>query len=238
MIYGLPRKSFTCPQLYASEIDRISSQHWIAVAPLHEFGESDASRTSYRRIDVGPWSVIVVHREDGSLRAFHNVCRHRGTRLVDRPQGELPKQCLTCPYHAWSYDCDGQLIGAPNMKDVAGFDRSDFGLQPVACEVWAGLIFLHLGDPASGLCETLRPLLNRLENWQLDSLQIIKTLDYTVQANWKLLFQNYSECYHCPTVHPDLNQQTPYKSATNDLQAGPILGGADATGGRISNRIQ
>lgn len=225
MITGLPRKSFVCEETFRIESKQIMSQHWIAAATMNELAEASPDRQPWLKIDIGDYSVIVVRKSDDSIAAFHNVCRHRGTRLIDSATGELKNDCLTCPYHAWSYNTEGELIGAPNMSDVGQFDRTDFSLFPVACDVWAGIIFLNLGDSTASFREDLRPLISRLQNWNVDSLEIIKTLDYTVNANWKLIFQNYSECYHCPTVHPELNRQTPYKTAENDLEAGPILGG-------------
>jgi len=111
------------------------------------------------------------------------------------------------------------------MSQVKEFDRQDFPLKKIPLAQWANLIFLNLSESCEPFETSMQPLISRMKNWQPDTLPIAETLTYTVSANWKLLFQNYSECYHCPTVHPDLNQQTPYKTATNDLIDGPILGG-------------
>ena len=225
MIKGLPADCFVSDDLFEREAETVFGSNWIAVGSIHDFEKLETKKESFRKIDFGSNSAVLIRHVEGSFAAFHNVCRHRGTRLVTEAAGELKNGCITCPYHAWSYDRCGKLIGAPNMTEVKDFDRSGFGLSPIAVEVWADLVFMNFGDPESRFDDALSPLLDRMENWQLDRVRIKKTLSYDVQANWKLIFQNYSECYHCPTVHPDLNQQTPYKSATNDLEEGPILGG-------------
>ena len=230
MTKGLPRECFASDELFHRELAEAFGRHWIAVGSIDQYrrvgnGEDSNGADSFWRIDLGSHSIILLHRADGNYAAFHNVCRHRGTRLVEQPQGELKNGCVTCPYHAWTYGADGSLVGAPNMADVPDFDRTDFGLKPVSVWIWADLIFVNLDEASSTFDDELGPLLERMRNWQVERLQLVHTLGYQVAANWKLIFQNYSECYHCPTVHPDLNQQTPYKSATNDLVEGPILGG-------------
>lgn len=225
MIKGLPRDCFVSEELFRHESEQIMNQSWVAVATTSAFDGQPDGQTSFIKVDFCDQSVLILHRVDDSFAAFHNICRHRGTRLVQQSDGTLKNDCITCPYHAWSYNDQGRLIGAPNMADVDDFDRSEFGLLPIACHVWAGMIFLHSGNANASFEADMQPLVSRLENWDVNQLEIAKTLTYNVKANWKLIFQNYSECYHCPTVHPDLNQQTPYKSATNDLVEGPILGG-------------
>ncbi|MDG2013130.1 MAG: aromatic ring-hydroxylating dioxygenase subunit alpha, partial [Pirellulaceae bacterium] len=225
MIKGLARDAFVCKSTFRREIESIFSKYWLAVHEQDDFASEPPESSSFCTVNVGDQSLIVVRKPSGELSGFHNVCRHRGTRLLVENCGTLRNDCVTCPYHAWSYNTDGKLLGAPNMTDVEDFERADFPLVTVGTAQWAQLVFLNIDTAAAPFQKAMQPLLSRLENWQLDKLHIVHTLEYTVQANWKLIFQNYSECYHCPTVHPDLNQQTPYKTATNDLLEGPILGG-------------
>ena len=225
MIRGLQRDAFTCEAIFQQERETIFGNHWLVALPIWEPSAKASDQSSYRICDIGDHSAIVIQGPNGELSAFHNVCRHRGTRLINDTCGELRNDCVTCPYHAWSYDTHGQLIGAPNMAQVEDFNRQDFPLTKIPVAKWANLVFLNLSASCEPFAEVMQPLISRLKNWQPDTLPITKTLTYKVQANWKLLFQNYSECYHCPTVHPDLNQQTRYKTATNDLMEGPILGG-------------
>ena len=220
--YGLEREFFVGDQIFEDESERIFRKSWICVARQEDFEDEG---DSFRTIQLGADNLIVVRLQDGTFRAFHNLCRHRGTRLIDTECGTLKNSCVTCPYHAWTYDLQGSLIGAPNMHDVAGFDRDAFGLHSVGCVNWCGFIMIHLESTEAGFETDFAPLIERLKNWELENQRLAHTLSYDINANWKLVFQNYSECYHCPTVHPSLNRLTPYKSATNDLVRGAILGG-------------
>ncbi len=197
---------------------------WICAGRFAGNISRPGGEVSWFLADVAGSSAIVTHSDDG-IRAWHNVCRHRGTRLLDPASGVLKNGCITCPYHAWTYDRNGRLIGAPNMLDDREFEREKFGLFPLRAGLFAGYVFLNLSDDGPPFEEFISPLAERLANWNLNRLRVAGSIRYEVRANWKLLFQNYSECYHCPTVHPALNQVTPYRSAANDLVAGPILGG-------------
>jgi Rieske 2Fe-2S family protein len=132
---------------------------------------------------------------------------------------------IRCPYHAWSYGLDGRLIGAPNMSDVAGFTRDDHGLIPVATHVWEGFVFVNFSATPVAFADALAPLHDKLGAWNITTLERAHTVTYEVAGNWKLLFENYSECYHCPIIHPLLNAVTPFRGADNDLESGEILGG-------------
>lgn len=168
--------------------------------------------------------VVVTRSGEQTWSAMHNVCRHRGLRLCTHSRGES-KGALRCPYHGWTYDLTGQLVAAPNMIDTENFVDSDFPLLPVAVQVWNGLVFAAL-QPTVDLNDALQPLAPLVANWQIESLQLAATLEYEVAANWKLIVQNFSECYHCPLVHPQLNRLTPFRSAENQLEGGgPVMGG-------------
>src|SRR6266481_9837204 len=174
-----------------------------------------------------------------TIRGFYNVCRHRGTRLKEDECGHA--SAIQCPYHAWTYGLDGRLIGAPHMDGVPGFDKADYPLNPVNLGVWEGFIFINLNDGEARLRSeaTARqrsgdfislerwfaPLAGKFSHWNMSILQPAKRIEYDVCANWKLMFENYSECYHCPGVHPQLQKVSPYDSAENDLREGPFLGG-------------
>jgi Rieske 2Fe-2S family protein len=132
---------------------------------------------------------------------------------------------IQCPYHAWTYGLDGRLVGAPHVDDVPGFDKTDYPLQPVNVGVWEGLIFVNLEKNPQPLERWFAPLNGKFSHWNMSILQPAKRVEYDVQANWKLMFENYSECYHCPGVHPQLQKVSPYDSAENDLREGPFLGG-------------
>jgi len=126
---------------------------------------------------------------------------------------------------------DGRLIGAPHMDELPGFDKSDYPLHPVNLGLWEGFIFVNLGDASTerggyrSLEDWFAPLKGKFSHWNMSILQPAKRIEYDVRANWKLMFENYSECYHCPGVHPQLQKVSPYDSAENDLREGPFLGG-------------
>ncbi|MBW3597396.1 MAG: aromatic ring-hydroxylating dioxygenase subunit alpha, partial [Planctomycetes bacterium] len=169
-------------------------------------------------------SFLLFRHHDSRVRGFYNVCRHRGSRLCQSGAGTLPR-AICCPYHGWTYDLEGRLIEAPHMEGVAGFDPADYGLKPVAAETWEAFLFVNLASDPVPLHETFAPLADRLRDWRLGELISVRQVVYDVRANWKLIFQNYNECYHCPRVHPRLNALTPFTSARNSLMSGPILGG-------------
>lgn len=224
---ALPGQYYTSPAVFAREMDRIFGTRWLCA------GRADSLERpgSYRVFEIGaqagalarPESILLVRGEDDRVRAFYNVCRHRGARLCTgdgQAQGHL-----RCPYHAWSYALDGRLAGAPNMADVAGFDRANYPLMPVATAVWEGFVFVSLSGAPVPFEQALAPIYSAFSAWQLPRLLVGHRVEYDLAANWKILFQNYNECYHCPTIHPALNQLTPYLGARNDFEAGEILGG-------------
>jgi Rieske 2Fe-2S family protein len=152
------------------------------------------------------------------------VCRHRGTRLCEATHGRLA-ETIQCPYHAWTYALDGRLIGAPHMSEVAGFEKKDYPLHRVALAEWEGFLFVNLARDPAPLAEAFAPLMDRFARYNLARLRTVRRIDYEVRANWKLILQNYNECLHCPTIHPELSTKLPYTSGANDLIEGPFLGG-------------
>lgn len=206
---------YTSVDVWQQEQERIFSRNWLYV------GRASGSVTL---VELCGESVIMAWDGEGIVRGFYNVCRHRGTRLCAEPPAQS-LHAIQCPYHAWTYDLAGNLIGAPNMHEVAGFRKEDYPLHPVAVAEWAGCLFVNLDPAAPPLSQALAPIWGKFGAWQLAELVVAQEATYEVAANWKLIFQNYSECYHCPTLHPALNRLTPYRNAGNDLEEGPILGG-------------
>jgi Rieske 2Fe-2S family protein len=219
--HTLPGKYFTSVAIWDLEQGRIFGRSWLLAGHVSELPEDG----SYFIYEIGNESIIVV-RDVGirTLRAFHNFCRHRGTRLCTENRGRLGN-VIRCSYHAWSYGLDGVLRAAPNMQEVAGFDKTSWGLKPVALAEWRGFLFVNLAADPQPFGDALHVLTRKFEHWPLPELVSAHQRVYEVQANWKLIFHNYSECYHCPTVHPHLNRLTPYRNTENDLDEGPVLGG-------------
>lgn len=216
----LPGEMFTSSEVYARERERIFEARWLYAGHVSQL----ATPGAYFLFEHEHESVIVLHGRDGAIAAHHNLCRHRGSRLCLEASGRLGG-AIQCPYHAWTYELDGALRAAPNMGDVAGFERAEHGLLPCPLREWQGLLFVHLGDSPPPFEEAVAPFVGRVERWRIGELVAVHRTVYEVAANWKLFFHNYSECYHCPTVHPHLNKLTPYRNTTNDLDEGSVLGG-------------
>ncbi len=224
----LARRYFVSPEVFAEEQDRIFSKQWVLVGHQSQLAEAG----DYFVTEVASESLIIVRDKGGEVHGFYNVCRHRGTRLREDRNGHL--SAIQCPYHAWTYGLDGRLIGAPHMDQVPGFDKADYSLHAVNLALWEGFIFVNLEDSRnastqrgdySSLDRWFAPLNGKFSHWNMSILRSAKRIEYDVKANWKLMFENYSECYHCPGVHPQLQKVSPYDSAANDLTEGPFLGG-------------
>jgi glycine betaine catabolism A len=217
----LPARAYTDPSWFAIEMDRVFARMWLMAGPAAELDHAGA----FVRRDVAGASVLIVRAADGSIRAHHNVCRHRGTRLCIEDRGTF-QGSIQCPYHAWTYGLDGRLLGAPQMDEVAGFDRSEFPLRSIACEVWDGHIFVNLADSPEPLAAQLGELPQRFATYAMQDLRLVHRIDYDVATNWKLVVQNYNECLHCPVIHPLLNRMHHYLAADNVPSTGTYCGGA------------
>ncbi len=216
----LERQHLVCPELFAEERRKIFWRSWVPVGRIEWLGD----RQRYFTAEISDCPLIAVHGDDGTIRCFHNTCRHRGAQLLPTgTAGVLSSSGITCPYHAWRYDARGQLRNAPNVSRAECF--ADHGLDEVPCCSWNGYLMVNLGGDRREFSEYFQPITELLSAWGMSDLRIAAELTYDVAANWKLLFQNYSECYHCPSVHPQLNRLSPFRSASNDLIEGPFLGG-------------
>jgi glycine betaine catabolism A len=215
----LPQRYFVSPELFEEELGKIFANQWVLVG--HQSEVSQAGDYFVRA--VAKESIVIVRDKNDAVGAFYNVCRHRGTRLCEEERGHVP--AIQCPYHAWTYGLDGRLIGAPHMDEVKGFKKEHYSLRKVHAGIWDGFIFVNLANQPDPLEEWFAPLQEKFSQWSLPRLRSAKRVEYHVKANWKLMFENYSECYHCPGVHPMLSKVSPYDSAQNDLTEGPFLGG-------------
>ena len=224
----LPRDYFVSPDIFRREQQTIFGERWLCIGRSERIAEPG----SYflHEVDLGDSaeSVIVLRDHDGpengTVRAHYNVCRHRGTQLCDTASGRFRKT-IQCPYHAWTYTLEGELIGAPNMQGDADFNKCDWALLSPTLVEWEGFLLLNLSREPQPLAEAFAPLMGRFDAWHLADLRVAHRVEYDVAANWKIIAQNYSECYHCPTVHPLLNELSPSQSFQMELTEGPFLGG-------------
>ncbi len=205
----LPSSWYRSETVFAAEKERIFCREWVCVARDEELGEPGA----FRVLDLLGESILLVRNREGLLRAFYNVCRHRGARLCREAGSGTPPPLsggiaagrITCPYHQWTYDFDGRLLAAPHLSGEPGFDKALFSLYPVGLESWGGFIFLHLTPAtATPLQQQIAGIPERIARYPLAQLRIGHTIRYEVAANWKVICENYNECYHCAGVHPEL----------------------------------
>jgi choline monooxygenase len=207
----LPNIAYTSEAFLALENRRLFARTWV----LAGFGQQIPQPGDVMPTTIAGMPVIVVRNREGAIGAFHNVCLHRGTTLVDKPRaGAL---FLTCPYHAWSYDLEGYVRGRPNyhgadrhdaIKDQAGAPR----LTPIRVGLWHDWIFVDIDGEAPPLDEHLRPLIDSLDGYEVGGLRYGGAEDFTIRANWKLVHENFIDIYHKPAVHPRLEQAAPVRN--------------------------
>jgi Rieske 2Fe-2S family protein len=217
----LPGRAYQDETFLEFERERWFRRDWLLVGRE----EDVAAPGEFRLETVEGESVLLVRGRDGVLRAFYNVCRHRGTAVEERECGKAVR--FQCPYHAWIYDLDGRLIRAKHTEDLEDFSLETFGLRSIRCETWQGFVFLCFADEATtpGLVRWLDDLPGHVDRWDFSGLRRVHRVDYEVAANWKFIAENYSECYHCPPLHPQLNALTPYDLGEDYETEGPWQGG-------------
>jgi glycine betaine catabolism A len=225
----LSQKYYTSDKVFEQEKERIFNTYWTCAGHQSRIPNPG----DYFLFNLLGESLIILRDKDNQIRAFYNVCRHRGTRICEAAEGKFSNS-IQCSYHAWTYGLDGKLIGAPFMKEVEGFRWEDYPLRAAPIELWEGFIFVHLGLPGLSagtgeepepFAEMYAPLIGRLSQWNMGELKSHQRISYDLKSNWKYVIQNFNECYHCPTIHPLLNKYANYTSAENDLVEGPFLGG-------------
>lgn len=209
---ALPRQMYVDNEHFRRERDTVLFASWYCVGRLDDLGLSTPHRLAV--VDVVGESVLLTVDRSGHLHAAYNVCRHRGSQVVPVEPGAAPAPCevrsLRCPYHSWTYDLDGSLLKAPHTEDVTDFDSSRFGLHPVGVEAWGGFVFVHLTPGAAGdFGAEIAPFDERLRRYPLARLHTGLSFTYDVAANYKVLAENYNECYHCGPVHPELTRLVP-----------------------------
>jgi glycine betaine catabolism A len=221
MSLSLPGRYYVDPDYYRDELEWFFGGMWFYAGRADEI----AQRGDYVLREVAGESVILVRGDRGQISAYYNVCRHRGTRLCEEPSGNTGAT-LRCPYHAWVFDLDGRLIGAPHMDRVEGFRLEDYPLCGLAVDLWDGLVFLNFQEkPEVSLKTQLGGVDDRFRAWGMGELRTAGRIVYDVAANWKLVIHNYSECLHCPGVHPALQKFSHYLSSVNEPADDSFLGG-------------
>ena len=215
---SLPSFYYTSHEIFEREKELIFAREWFCAGRQEELPPGNHSV-----LEVAGESILAVRTANGELRAHYHVCRHRGARLCAAPQdsrwispaaGVTSSNVIRCPYHQWTYNLEGELIGAPFLKDADNFCKEDFSLYPVGVDTWGGFFFLNLNpqrasDQQRTVHSQLGPAVERIARYPLDVLRTGHSITYDVAANWKILMENYNECYHCGGVHPELCEIVP-----------------------------
>lgn len=217
---SLPSHYYTSGEIFGREKNLIFAQEWFCAGREEEL----AGPRDYKVVEIAGESILVVRTAKGELKAHYNVCRHRGARLCATPQdsewnvklagGVTPSGSIRCPYHQWTYSLEGELLGAPFLKDAEGFCKEDFSLYPAAVDTWGGFFFLNLNpkdaaDTQRSVRSQLEAAVQRVARYPLAELRTGYSITYDVAANWKILMENYNECYHCGGLHPELCEIVP-----------------------------
>ncbi|MEP7203026.1 MAG: aromatic ring-hydroxylating dioxygenase subunit alpha [Ilumatobacteraceae bacterium] len=204
---SLARSAYCEAGVFADEQRLAISTSWVCVGRSDAVGSAPGS---YRLTSVAGEHVLLVRDSNGSLGAFANRCMHRGTELVDSTSSVGASACfdrvIRCPYHFWAYAFDGALRASPWVDDI---DPAEFGLRRFAIGEWGGFTFVRLAADGSSLDDELAPIPSRFSRFPLDQLVVGGSITYDVAANWKVLAENYNECYHCGPVHPELCDLVP-----------------------------
>jgi Rieske 2Fe-2S family protein len=223
----MPAEAYTSDDVLAWERRHLYAGTWTCLGRVEDLFPDE--RTNQRALMIGDIGCLVVRDRD-DLRMFANTCRHRGHELL--PDGETAgRRAISCPYHAWTYDLGGALKGAPGFKDVDGFETADHGLVGLPVTVWNGWVFGHalhpLGSPEVPSFDAhLGDLAGILAPYGSTGLVLADRHTYEVAANWKVIAENYHECYHCPSIHPELCTVSPPDSGENYDLPGSWVGGS------------
>ena len=214
----LPFDWYSDPAVLRLERERIFARAWQYAGRADQVAEPGAFFTC----DLGGVPVVVVRGKDGELRAFFNVCRHRGSLVCE---GEGRRETLQCPYHAWTYDLDGSLRAAPRSDREPGFDKDGLGLVPVSVGSWGPFVFVNPDGDAAPLADTLGglPALVAAAGLDVDALRFLKRSTSEYEANWKVCSENFLECYHCQVAHPGFSKVVDVSVDAYVLEASPTF---------------
>jgi Rieske 2Fe-2S family protein len=226
----LPAVAYTFPDVLAWELRHMFAGTWTCLGRVEDLlPEAEDKPVTQRAVMVGDVASLLV-RTDGDVRMFANTCRHRGHELLPEG-GTSQRHSIQCPYHAWTYDAGGGLIGAPGFRDEPRFDPAEHRLVELPVRVWQGWVFGHALHPVGdadvpSFDEHLGDFDRLIAPYDTGALVLADRHSYEVAANWKVVAENYHECYHCPLIHPELCQVTPPDSGENYRLPGAWIGGS------------
>ncbi len=218
---SLPSSFYLSDKIFSDEKENIFCREWFCAAREEQITKPG----DYLVLDILGENILVVRTKEGQIKAHYNVCRHRGTRLVSASEKGLPGDIklnggvlgangIRCPYHHWTYGLDGRLLNAPYVNESEHFCKEELSLYPVGVALWGGFIFLNLSPKESSQAghtieKQVGGAMERTKRYPLHELRAANRLTYKVEANWKIVMENYNECYHCGPVHPELCEIVP-----------------------------
>jgi Rieske 2Fe-2S family protein len=208
----LPREAYTGQPVFDWEMLHFFEGGWTCLGRSSTIGTPGDQRAEA----IGRGGVFLMRDQNGVARAFANACRHRGHELLPCGAETVNRPIVVCPYHAWSYRLDGHLRKAPGFDRLESFEPDEWGLVELPCEEWHGLLFVDASGSAGPFSEHVAGGLEEIvTQYELERLVTAGRHDYVVSANWKVLSENYQECYHCPVIHPELCAASPPQSGAN-----------------------
>jgi Rieske 2Fe-2S family protein len=217
----LPAEAYLSDNVFAWETEHLFEGGWVCAGRSQDLAEPGDQR-AFR---IGQEGIVVVRDLQGTLRGFYNTCRHRGHELLE-PDASRNLRAIKCPYHAWVYQLDGALGAAPRFGDQPGFDKADYPLIAARIAEWHGWLFVNAAGQAPELSEVVGNLDDLIAPWEPERLVVGASHTYEIAANWKTITENYHECYHCPSIHPELCVVTPPDSGENFAHDGHWVGGS------------
>jgi Rieske 2Fe-2S family protein len=204
-VKSLPADWYFDPDWYRHELERVFYDNWLYLCHASTLAEKRA----FRRFRIGTQEIFVLRDDQGMLRGFHNSCRHRGSILCQQEAGRLRGKLIVCPYHQWAYGLDGELKAISSRHEPPDFDKADFPLHAVAFQEWRGGIFVSLAEDPPELKSGFERGSDRIDHWPMESLEVGHRWSNVMQCNWKIFWENFNECLHCPNIHPELCELVP-----------------------------